>query len=181
VPGLGIGLYALGFDAWRYFRGADAKTWPVATGRIERSGHRDVEGRLSYYNPRRRYDPANVVTRADPVVDYSYVVAGRRYRNDRIWLIGRAQRWENPAQVAAFVTGLRPDALRILYNPRDPADSTLFLYSDAGPGFWTSLVTVPIGLGFAWIGWSIMRRPRRGEDMAGGIGESGHDAGDARR
>ena len=151
------------------------------TGRIERSGHRDVEGRLSWYNPRRRYDPADVVTNAEPVVEYSYVVDGRPYRNDRIWLIGRAQRWETPAQVAWFVNSLGPDALRIRYNPRDPADSTLFIHADAEPGFWTSLATVPVGLGFAWIGWRIMRRPRQEEGVDGDIGESGHDEGYARR
>lgn len=167
MPGLGLCLYALGLDTWRHFRGADAKTWPAATGRIERSGHRDVEGRLSWYNPRRRYDPDNVVADAEPVVEYSYAVAGRRYRNTRIWLIGPLQRWENPAQVAWFVNSLRPGALPVLYNPRDPADSALILYSGAEPGFWTSLVSVPIGLAFAWAGWRIMRRPRRQQGAGG--------------
>lgn len=177
LPGLGLSLYALSLDTRRYLRGADAKTWPAVTGRIERSGYRDVEGRRTWYNPRRRYNPANVVANAEPLVEYSYSIDGRRYRNDRIWLIGPVQRWENPAQVAWFVNSLRPDALRVLYNPRDPGDSALILYSGAEPGFWTSLAAVPVGLGFAWIGLGLMRRPRREQDADGRIGQSGNDDG----
>ena len=59
---------------------------------------------------------------------------------------------------------LGPDALRILYNPDDPADSALILYSGAEPGFWTSLASVPIGLAFILAGRGIMRRPRRNDD-----------------
>lgn len=159
APGLGLCLYALGFDLHRHLRGTDAGSWPVVTGRLESSGFRDVEGRRSAFNPRRRYDPANVVTLYEPVVGYSYVVNGRRYAGGRIWLIGRAQRWETPAQVEHFVDTLQPP--RVRYNPDDPADATLILHSGTVPGFWTSLVSVPIGLAFAWPGWALLRSARR--------------------
>lgn len=161
VPGLGLCLFALSYDGYRYLLGTDAKTWPVAIGRVEAHGVRDVEGRRSWYNPRRRYDPANVTTDYEPVIAYSYVVGDRRYRGERIWLIGRPQRWETPEQVDHFVAGLRPQALPVRYNPADPADAALILHSGIEPGFWTSLASVPIGLGFAWIGWTVMRPGRR--------------------
>jgi hypothetical protein len=166
APGLGLCLYALGFDSWRYVRGSDAESWPVAAGRLESSGFRDVEGRRSAFNPRRRYDPDNVVTLYEPVVEYSYVVNGARYTGDRIWLIGRVQRWETPEQVEYFVNGLQPSALRVRYNPDDLADSTLFVHSAAVPGFWTSLVSVPIGLAFAWPGWAVLRSARRNRPIS---------------
>ena len=161
LPSAGLCLFAFGFDGYRYLRAADAQTWPVATGRVERTGYREVEGRRSQYNPRRRYDPANVVTQYEALVEYSYEVNGRRYRNDRIWLIGRGWRFDHPNEIDFFVRGLRPTALQVRYDPGEPGDSALLLSSSANPGFWSTLVTLPIGLGLAWIGWKILTGARR--------------------
>jgi hypothetical protein len=111
-----------------------ANQWPVAEGRVvatrvetSTSSERDGDTIYSY----------------DPIVTFDYVVGGRRYRSERLFLNQHElYDWEPDAraELGAYPVG---SPIHVSYNPNDPQDAAVII---EGPTLWLFLFWV-FGLG----------------------------------
>ena len=143
---MGIGVVATALSLWLYVHGwlraAAAEEWPAAQGRvvatrIDESSSTDDDGD-TYWN-------------YDPVVTFDYVVAGRRYRSERLYLNDRPL--YDAAADARDELAEYPiaSAIEVYYNPADPGDAAAII---EGPTPLIFILTA-FGLIFFAAGWFI--------------------------
>lgn len=117
---LGLGLIAgpVGYYGWAGWRTSVAREWPQADGRILKSNVRVAE---SDRGPRE----GNTQPTYYPDIVFGYRVDGRDYTGQRVWLTGHdgSKNFDDARAVMdAYPAG---SAVKVLYNPEDPADAAL--------------------------------------------------------
>lgn len=136
---LGFGALAL----WGAFRVSSdirrGRSWPTTPGKI-------LERRVG--------EPMGTKNRSFlPYVKYTYVVDGKSYTNDQVYLIRRSGGMASSMQklVDSF-----PDPVPVHYDPKDPASS--YLISNPTSTSWTLVafgaLAILMGLGQLLIIWS---------------------------
>jgi hypothetical protein len=68
-------------------------------------------------------------TSSDPRVVYAYLVAGRQYQGERIFVGGAVSGWGADKTVARYPVG---SAVQVFYNPANPAEAVLERRSPVG-------------------------------------------------
>jgi hypothetical protein len=152
--------------AKNYLRTAEVRSWPRTQARITDSRvdilHRQEVGNEGDFMPHVRYD---------------YVVHGRAFHGDTLWLDER--RSFGSANVAArelafLETGTEAE---LLYNPQDPHEAALMIDKPTWRYFFLAL----LGMLFVRLGWP-KRRPKTtaagqalvpAQATAGGMGPAG--------
>lgn len=123
-----VGSVGLGYVTWMIALAWRARSWPSVEGEIAAT-------RLV----RRESHDGDEFSREDdhPYVSYRYCVAGQPYRNDRVSfgplvaprsiLPGEDPEPDAPEAAARLAREYpRGQSIRVLYNPRDPAESVLY-------------------------------------------------------
>ena len=139
--GLIILAGAIGFHVYAAQRMAAASAWPTAQARVIES---NIAG-----GPRSGARRSGSITYHSRIA-YEYDVAGRTYRNDRIWLLTESRSSDPSAAEALRAAYPEGGTGPVHYNPDDPADSALIVEVAVWP---LTLVFVGIGLLFLLLGW----------------------------
>lgn len=150
--GLVVAAGSAGYYVWAQQRGAAAREWRQAEGRIiESVVERDRVSRRSGADGNRR-----TKTEYSAAVTYAYEVNGRTYQNDRIWLAGD-RNWGQQADAEAFLRAYPQDgAVPVFYDPATPNDSVLIIESAPWPMF----LVFGMGLVFIIVGFALPRGRR---------------------
>jgi hypothetical protein len=125
--GLGalIALGSLAYFGYATMRISQARNWPQAQGQVLAS---DVTSRVQEGGKNRRR------TRVyDAHISYRYLVAGRSYDSNRVWLTEPAV-YSTPDAADSFIAAYPPGGtVSVHYNPKDAADSALVIESRIAP------------------------------------------------
>jgi hypothetical protein len=107
---------------WASLRVFEARHWPSAQGTVV-AARVEIDTSESTDAAGRRHSSAVYY----PVITYTYRVANRAYRADRVWLTS-APRWSDAADARAFLADYRVGGpVPVFYDPADPSDATLTL------------------------------------------------------
>jgi hypothetical protein len=142
AAGLILVAGSAGFLVRNHLRAAEARAWPSAQGRI-------VESRV------RTIHPQEVGTSGDfmPTVRYDFVVQGRTFRGDTIWLDER--RSFGSVNVAARELAFLEagSTVEVKYNPANPREAALTIEENA----WPKIFLLMLGALLAGLGWWLRR------------------------
>ena len=143
AAGLALVAGSTFFLVKNHLRAAEARAWPIAQGRVVESRvstlHAAEVGNTGEFMPRVRYD---------------YVVQGRAFHGDTIWL-DDARRSFGSANVAArelafLETGTQ---VEVRYNPANPREAALTIEEHA----WPKILLLFLGVVLAGLGWWLRR------------------------
>jgi hypothetical protein len=125
-----------------HLRAAEARGWPIAQGRI-------VESRVRTIHAREVGNTGDFL----PYVRYDYIVGGRPFHGDTIWLDEqRSFGSENVAarELAFLEAGT---AVEVKYNPANPREAALTIEEQA----WPKIFLLMLGVLLAGLGWWLRR------------------------
>lgn len=133
-----------------HLRAAEARAWPSAQGRI-------VESRVRTLHAQEVGNTGDFL----PDVRYDFVVQGRSYRGDTIWLDER--RSFGSANVAARELAFLEagTAIEVKYNPANPREAVLNIEENA----WPKIFVLLAGLLLAGLGWQWRKKPAAGTQL----------------
>lgn len=144
---LAAGLVLIGVSGFflvkNHLRAAEARAWPIAQGRV-------MASQVRILHAQEVGDTGDFM----PWVRYDYVVGGRTFHGDTIWL-DDARRSFGSANVAArelafLETGT---AIEVRYNPADPREAALTIEEHA----WPKIFLLVLGVFLAGLGWWLRR------------------------
>ena len=138
-----------------HMRAAEARAWPRVQGRIVASEVRTLHAQ-------------EVGNTGDflPYVRYDYVVQGRTFHSDTLWLDER--RSFGSANVAARELAFLQagSETEVMYNPADPREAALGVEENA----WPKIFLLFVGVMLAGLGWWLRRlappKPAAGTQLA---------------
>ena len=140
-----LGVVSLGYAVITYVRSVEAESWPKAEGTIthaslKHTGTTDGDDVGERHESRREWYV--------PVIQYTYTVAGRAYRGNRI-VIGEMQGMDRE-RAAEYLDAYREGAkVSVAYDRANPSSAVLEARVDAGP------VLLYAAIGLALIGGTI--------------------------